>query len=574
MAHEMDLVDQGDLLAALPVAVFSLHFGQTPVSRNRAAAELAAGRVGASLVEMLGLTGRGGARGPACPLALGLDGQEVSGARFTAHRGDGAPIAVVISTRVQRDHDGRPTRVVAIVAEDSGTAGEAVDRARLAAIVASSHDAIVSKTLEGRITSWNSSAERIFGYSAQEMLGESILRIIPPEFHDEEQSILDRLRRGERVEHFDTVRIARDGRRVDISLTISPLRDATGTVVGASKIARDVTARKRTERLQAKLFDELTHRVNNALATMQSIAMLSLSGSVEPARFVASFTGRLRALGVAHDLLVRSRLQGADLRELVQAITEPDTGPDIAQQAAVRVSGEDVVLDPRLVVPLALALNELAMGGAGSETDVRWRLRCDAALELEWQETPRSGAAATDDRRAMAVIERMLDGVDATVRVDDRPDMFAARMVLPLPQDRLRPETRPDVGGEVAAAPGVRRVLVVEDEALIAMDIEAQLAAAGWDVVGPAGTIDEALALIAETRLDAALVDANVRGRPVGEIAEALQARGVPFAFATGYGRSALPAGFRDVPLLAKPFASDHLIATVAALLDPVSPRA
>jgi PAS domain S-box-containing protein len=118
----------------------------------------------------------------------------------------------------------------------------------LAAIVNSSDDAIVSKTLDGVITSWNVGAERLFGYSAKEAIGQHISLIIPLNRRDEETTILERLRRGERIDHFDTVRVRKDGTTLDISLTISPVRDAAGRVVGASKIARDFTQRKRMER--------------------------------------------------------------------------------------------------------------------------------------------------------------------------------------------------------------------------------------------------------------------------------------------------------------------------------------
>ncbi|HEX5011522.1 MAG TPA: PAS domain S-box protein [Planctomycetota bacterium] len=120
-------------------------------------------------------------------------------------------------------------------------------RAWLAAIVDSSEDAIISKSLDGIVQSWNAGAERIFGFEPEEMIGQSITRIIPPERLDEEATILERLRRGERVEHFETVRLAKDGRRLHVSLTISPIRDASGRILGASKIARDISARRRAE---------------------------------------------------------------------------------------------------------------------------------------------------------------------------------------------------------------------------------------------------------------------------------------------------------------------------------------
>jgi PAS domain S-box-containing protein len=135
---------------------------------------------------------------------------------------------------------------------DSGAGDKAIDYsiqlARLAAIVASSDDAIVSKTLDGLIQSWNAGAARIFGYQESEVIGKPITIIIPPELQDEERRILDQVRHGERVDHFDTIRITKDGRRIAISLTVSPVRDSKGTIVGASKVARDVSERKAAER--------------------------------------------------------------------------------------------------------------------------------------------------------------------------------------------------------------------------------------------------------------------------------------------------------------------------------------
>ncbi|QJX00534.1 PAS domain S-box protein [Frigoriglobus tundricola] len=129
--------------------------------------------------------------------------------------------------------------------------------ARLAAIVESSDDAIVGKTLDGTIRSWNAGAERLFGYTAGEAIGRSITLIVPPERVAEEKALLDRLVAGERAEHFETVRVTRDGRRLDISLTISPIRDREGRVIGASKVARNVTDRKLAEAERARLTETL-----------------------------------------------------------------------------------------------------------------------------------------------------------------------------------------------------------------------------------------------------------------------------------------------------------------------------
>src|SRR6185503_7780927 len=125
--------------------------------------------------------------------------------------------------------------------------------ARLAAIVEFSDDAIVSKTLDGVITSWNRSAERMFGWTAAEAVGRDITLIIPKDRHAEEHVVLARLRRGERIEHFETVRVRKDGTSIDISLTVSPVLNASGAVVGASKIARDISGKKEIERVRAAL---------------------------------------------------------------------------------------------------------------------------------------------------------------------------------------------------------------------------------------------------------------------------------------------------------------------------------
>jgi PAS domain S-box-containing protein/excisionase family DNA binding protein len=160
------------------------------------------------------------------------------------------------------------------------------DRALLAEIVDSSEDAIVSKTLEGIVRSWNAGAERLFGYAASEAVGQPITLIIPAERRDEEVDILRRLQSGERIEHFETVRVAKDGRPIDISLTISPVRDRTGRIIGASKIARDITDRKRAEealqqadRRKDEFLATLAHELRNPLAPIRnSLQILRMTG--------------------------------------------------------------------------------------------------------------------------------------------------------------------------------------------------------------------------------------------------------------------------------------------------------
>jgi PAS domain S-box-containing protein len=193
-----------------------------------------------------------------------------------------------------------------------------LESAKLAAIVTSSDDAIISKTIEDRITSWNAAAEHLFGYEPNEIIGLPITAIIPPELHDEEKEIIARLKRGERIDHYETVRVAKDGRRIELSLSVSPLRDKWGDVVGAAKVARDITERNRAEKLQKLLLEELNHRVKNTLSTIQAMATQSLRHAANPSAFVSAFSGRVQALARAHDLLTEGKLQGADVMRLVR----------------------------------------------------------------------------------------------------------------------------------------------------------------------------------------------------------------------------------------------------------------
>lgn len=170
-------------------------------------------------------------------------------------------------------------------------------RGLLAAIVGSSDDAIVSKSLDGIITSWNASAERIFGYTADEAIGKPILIVVPPERRNEEPEILGRIRQGERVDHFETQRLTKDGRLIDISLTISPIRDADGKVVGASKVARDISDRKQAQRLAERAKQELecANARLKEVDRLKSEFLASMSHELRtPLNSIIGFTGLLR----------------------------------------------------------------------------------------------------------------------------------------------------------------------------------------------------------------------------------------------------------------------------------------
>src|SRR5690349_8532834 len=191
---------------------------------------------------------------------------------------------------------------------------------RLASIVESSDDAIASKDLDGTITSWNRGAERLFGYKAEEIIGKSVTILIPPDRLDEEPQIIERVRRGERIDHFDTVRRRKDGSLIDISLTVSPINDADGRIIGASKIARDITERRRAQEQQKLLVNEMKHRIKNSLATIQAIATQTLN---QHPKERDAFIARLHALGNAHDLLTSEPWERAPLIAIVTGALKP-----------------------------------------------------------------------------------------------------------------------------------------------------------------------------------------------------------------------------------------------------------
>lgn len=457
--------------------------------------------------------------------------------------------------------------------------------ARLAAIVANSDDVILSKTLEGIVTSWNGGAERIFGYSAEEMIGQHISTIIPPELMNEEKEIIARLARGERIEHFETVRVAKDGRRIDISLTVSPLRDSTGRIVGASKVARDISDRKRAEDTQRLLIDELNHRIKNTLATVQAIATQTLRRAATPSDFVESFNGRIKALARAHGLLTGSSFQGAEITDLVREQLLLGSGED----ARISWNGPTVTLEAQPALHLALVLHELgtnarkhgALSAPMGRVGVTWQLQAHNGrnLQLIWQEAggPRVQAPTTQGFGAV-LIENSLRAHGGEVIVTYAETGLVCEINLPLPalqhpigalaRDASSLSSPQTQGGGIEG----RRILIVEDEPLIGMVLTDYLEDAGCSVAGPAQSADKALQMAGEEPADAALVDGNLAGRRVDQIVAALKARGIPFAFVTGYGREALPVGFDDAPIVEKPFTQEQVIGTLERLLNNVVP--
>ena len=259
----------------------------------------------------------------------------------------------------------------------------------LASIVDSSDDAIVSKNLDGVVTSWNRGAERIFGYSAEEAIGQPITLVIPKDRQDEERTILTRIRRGERIEHFETVRQRKDGSLIVVSLTVSPVKSANGKIVGASKIARDISAQKRSQEQIVTLAREAEHRSRNLLANVLATVKLSQSDTREGLK--EAIEGRIQALANVHSLFVQTRWIGADLT----TIARQELAPYEKDEARARIHGPQVLLEPNAAQSIAVILHELATNAAKygalsvakGQVDLDWSHDSDGRLELRWTET-------------------------------------------------------------------------------------------------------------------------------------------------------------------------------------------
>ena len=229
----------------------------------------------------------------------------------------------------------------------------------LASIVESSHDAILSTDSRGTITTWNNGAERLYGYTAGEVIGRPIKILVPPDRPREDHRILERLKCGERIEDHETVRQRKDGSRVDVSLMISPVKDAEGNVVGASAIVRNITERKRAEEREKMLMAELDHRVKNVLSRVDMVLMSSRIGSSSIDEFTRSVKGRIQSMAAAHYLLSQKGWHGVGLEALVRNQLAP-----YASHANVAIHGTDVILTPAAIQAMGMVLHELVTNAA------------------------------------------------------------------------------------------------------------------------------------------------------------------------------------------------------------------
>jgi len=358
------------------------------------------------------------------PLALALrQGEPVRDMEAILERPDGSRAVFRPHAAPMYDDKGAVAGAITMLVDITDRKKDEETREHFTAIVTSSDDAIISKDLNGIIKSWNKGAERVFGYSQEEAIGRSITMLIPADRLNEEPGIIERIRRGERIEHYETVRRRKDGSLINLSLTVSPVKNGRGEIVGASKIARDISERKRAEESRDLLLHEIKHRVKNTLGTVQAIASQTFrSGPVEERE---AFAARLRALAGAHDLLIRQDFDSVQIGDLMARAVAP-----FRENRADRIemAGDDVVVNANQALLLAMAVHELATNavkygalsnGAGM-VHLHWALQEDGGrrLVLNWRES--GGPAVTQPSRkgfGSILIERALQQEQGCARM-------------------------------------------------------------------------------------------------------------------------------------------------------------
>jgi PAS domain S-box-containing protein len=513
-------------------------------------------------------------------------------------------------------------RAAAESAERANQAHEAT--ARLAAIVSSSSDAIISKTLDGVILSWNAAAERIFGYDAAEMVGQSVYKLIPEPLHDLEREILDRLRHGETVEFSESERIRKDGGRIWISLSVSPLRDPSGKVIGAASIKRDITERKLvaerlrdTQRLQAvgQLAGGIAHEANNQMSVVLGGADFLLRRTdlpkparedVELIRHAAERTARItqqllafsrrqvlqlqdvdvnhvittmepvlrRSLSEVHEMELRlgeeTGLMRADARQLEQVLLNltlnardamREGGRLAIETRAVEVSAEHPIAGEQIAAGRYVALVVTDTGEGMSP----------ATLERAFEPFFSTKGVGQGTGLGLSVVHGIVSQIGGHIRVESSPGQ-GTRFTLYFP--RSAPSFAPAAATPRAALPsGNGRVLVLaEDDPDVRAMAGRGLREAGYAVHEVANG-REAWTLLQSHAgaVDLVITDIGMPEMDGHELGRRMRSAwpNLPVLYMSGYG-DVEPDG----PLLHKPFTPDTLVRWVnSALLVPATSR-
>jgi PAS domain S-box-containing protein len=500
-----------------------------------------------------------------------------------------APVAEFEALRLSLARAAEATRARAITEGRAAAAEEVAgelraerDRARLYFDVAQAMLVVLGP--DGSVRSINRHALAVLGLEQEEQaVGRDWFdAFLPRRLRAQMREVFDAIAAGrtEAPSVYENPVLRTDSEERLVAWRNTAVRDRAGGLVAVVASGEDITERRAAEEQQALLMREVDHRAKNALAVVQSI--VRLTRAERPQEFVAAVEGRVQALARAHTLLARERWRGGDLGELIWE----ELAAFIAEER-VRIAGPMVRLVAEAVQPFALVLHELATNAVkhgalsvpGGVVEVTWAAQPDGGLRLAWQETGGQGLlAGSPTRRGFGsqIIAKTVAGqLGGTVTLDWRPAGLSCQIGIGADQIVLRepvvaePVADLAEGARASERLAGRRVLLVEDEPLVALDLEATLRDLGCEVAGPAATLADALRVVAAEapQLDAAVLDVNLGGQPAFPAADELVRRGVPVIFATGY--SELPGGWTSdggqgrTALLLKPV---HRAALAAAL--------
>lgn len=437
---------------ALPIAIYTTDAEGRIVFCNNCAVALLGGTLrvgsldGSASQKLLWPDGSPMAPGK-CPMSIALqERRAIQGAEGVVLREDGSEVRLFIYATPLFDGEtliGGVNMLVELGERDRTNYLEQ----RLAAIVECSEDAIISKDLNGTIVTWNRAAEKLFGYTAAEAIGRPVTMLIPDDRRQEEEAILDSIRRGTPVARYETLRRRKDGSVVPIALTVSPLRDSGGRIIGASKVARDISDQVKYREHQTLVLNEMSHRVKNVLAVAGGLVGLSARSAQSPKAMAQAVQERLGAYSRAHEL---TRTSGAavawgvtretTLHTLIRAIVAPyldETG----EEANVSIEGQDITIDSNATASLALVLHEFttnaAKYGALSTSAGRVTIASramDGRFELHWAERggpPVKGPPTRHGFGSVLATKTVEGQLNGTLQYDWQPDGLAITMAVP-----------------------------------------------------------------------------------------------------------------------------------------------
>lgn len=512
-----------------------------------------------------------------------LNGETVRGELIQNQRFDSAERRFFLNNAAPvRDERGEIIAVVVAQQDVTDLILAEAERRRLIAVLEASPDFVGTADAEGRTTYLNPAARRMAGLAPDAPIeGVPITSFHPPDAAAMlVETAMPQARRTGLWEGESLIRMA-GGETLPVSQVILAHRDASGEIDFYSTVARDISERTAAEDRERLLAREVDHRAKNLLAVVQSVVQLTRAETV--AGFKEAITGRVHSLARAHSLLAASRWEGVELGPLVEEELAPFKRGDAER---VEITGPPLRLKPAAAQAIALVLHELATNavkyGALSADEGR--------LHVSWKQIERAGTphltliwterggppVTTPSRRGFgstvirSSVERQLKG---TVDLEWHAEGLMGALTFPADQVVVMAEIAPSAPAATpraaparCATPAGRKVLVVEDEALIAAQLEAVLREAGCTVIGPAANPRDAIELIERERPDVAVLDVNLNGERSDGVADALAARGVPFLFCTGYAGGGGAARFADAPVLSKPLDPGELLRTLATL--------